>query len=89
MSLARNGHCVGVRGDRSGPRNGLRSVCVVGAGAAGLCALRHFSTRPDLFGPIVAFEQSEQVGGTWNYNEKTGTNENGLPVHSSMYRDLQ
>ncbi len=85
MIAARNGHCVGVNGGR----NRLRSVCIVGAGAAGLCALRHFAARPDLFGEVVAYEQSGTVGGTWNYSEQTGTDANGLPVHSSMYRDLQ
>lgn len=72
----------------NGGRNRLRSVCIVGAGAAGLCALRHFAARPDLFGEVVAYEQSGTVGGTWNYSEQTGTDANGLPVHSSMYRDL-
>ena len=67
----------------------MRSVGVIGAGAAGLCALRHFTSRPDQFGPIVCYEQSTKVGGTWNYSEHTGTDQHGLPIHSSMYRDLQ
>ena len=67
----------------------LKSVCVVGAGAAGLCALRHFTSRLDRFGPIVCFEQTDKVGGTWNYTDKIGTDQNGLPIHSSMYRDMK
>lgn len=66
-----------------------KSVCVIGAGAAGLCALRHFITRPDCFGPIVCYEQTSQIGGTWNYSEDVGLDQNGLAIHSSMYRDLQ
>ena len=65
-----------------------QSVCVLGAGAAGLCALRHFTTLPNQFGPVQCFEQSNTVGGLWNYTQQTGINQNGLPVHSSMYRDL-
>ena len=63
-------------------------VCVIGGGASGLCALRHFAANLDHF-KLEAFEQMKEVGGTWNYNEKTGLDTNGLPVHSSMYRDLK
>ena len=65
-----------------------KSVCVIGAGAAGLCALRHFTTRLDKFDPVVCYEQTDKVGGTWNYTDNTGTDHHGLPIHSSMYRDL-
>ena len=37
----------------------------------------------------VVFEQSSVVGGTWVYNEKTGQDQWGLPVHSSMYKSLK
>lgn len=63
-----------------------KSVCIIGAGAAGLCALRHF-TSPDVcanFGPVVCYEQTDILGGTWNYVEQTDSK-----VHSSMYRDLR
>lgn len=63
-------------------------VCVVGGGAAGLCALRHFAANSNEF-EIEAFEKMEQIGGTWIYNEKTGFDVQGLPIHSSMYRDLR
>jgi cation diffusion facilitator CzcD-associated flavoprotein CzcO len=62
-------------------------VCVIGAGAAGLCAARHLlsSTR---FTPVV-FEQSAVVGGTWVYTDERGRDsKNGLPIHSSMYKNL-
>ncbi|XP_029957316.1 flavin-containing monooxygenase FMO GS-OX-like 4 [Salarias fasciatus] len=67
----------------------LHRVAVVGAGAAGLCAARHILSRPDRFAPPVLFELSGRVGGTWCYEERVGTDERGLPVHSSMYRDLR
>ncbi|KAK2827948.1 hypothetical protein Q5P01_018982 [Channa striata] len=67
----------------------LPRAAVVGAGAAGLCAARHILSRPDTFAPPVVFELTGGVGGTWCYDERVGTYEDGRPVHSSMYRDLR
>ncbi|KAG7516973.1 flavin-containing monooxygenase FMO GS-OX4-like [Solea senegalensis] len=67
----------------------LRRVAVVGAGAAGLCAARHILSRPNTFTHPAVFELSDNVGGTWCYEERVGTHDNGRPVHSSMYRDLR
>ncbi|XP_076470292.1 uncharacterized protein LOC143300470 [Babylonia areolata] len=63
-------------------------VAVIGAGAAGLCAVRHLASRSPTFS-VKAFEQSSGVGGTWAYTDATGTDCRGLPVHSSMYRNLK
>lgn len=63
-------------------------VCIVGAGAAGLCALRHFGARPETFS-VCAYEQTRFVGGTWRYSDKVGLDDNGLPIHSSMYKNLR
>ena len=63
-------------------------VAVIGAGATGLCCARHLSRFPDLFNFSV-FEQSKQIGGTWVYSDRIGTDEHGLPVHSSMYENLR
>ena len=63
-------------------------VCIIGAGAAGLCALRNFAVHLNEF-EIEAFEKMEEIGGTWIYNEKTGLDSKGFPIHSSMYRDLR
>ena len=63
-------------------------VAVIGAGAGGLAALRHLTAKPQTFQP-VAYEQSTVVGGTWVYNEHTGTDDYGLPIHSSMYKNLE
>lgn len=64
-------------------------VAVVGAGAAGLCAARHVLARPDIYAPPVVYELTKSVGGTWFYEERVGHYDNGMPIHSSMYRDLR
>jgi len=63
-------------------------VAVIGAGAAGLCAARHILATNGRIVPTV-FEQSGGVGGTWVYTENTGTDKHGLPIHSSMYKNLK
>ncbi|XP_033755055.1 LOW QUALITY PROTEIN: flavin-containing monooxygenase FMO GS-OX5-like [Pecten maximus] len=63
-------------------------VAVIGAGAAGLCALRHLTTRQPQF-QAVCFEQNSRLGGTWIYTDQTGVDDHGLPIHSSMYRNLK
>lgn len=61
-------------------------VGVVGAGAAGLCAIKHSLS----FGcDVIAFEQTENVGGTWVYSELTGDDKHGNGIHSSMYEGLR
>lgn len=37
---------------------------------------------------IVCFEKQADWGGQWNYTWRTGLDEHGEPVHSSMYRNL-
>lgn len=39
-------------------------VCVIGAGAAGLCAARHFSRLPQLF-TVAVIEQTASIADTW------------------------
>lgn len=63
-------------------------VGVIGCGAAGLSALRHLSARPNLF-RCVGIEQSAGVGGTWRYTDMVGIDTNGLPVQTSMYKNLR
>lgn len=62
-------------------------VCVIGAGAAGLCALRHLAANT-IF-EVTAYEQTNDIGGTWVYKEQVGLDENGLSIHSSMYQNLR
>lgn len=61
-------------------------ICIVGAGAAGLAALRQSLAQGH---ECVAFEQSDRIGGTWNYTDRTHFDEFGLPIHSSMYQGLK
>ena len=65
-----------------------RKVCVVGGGTGGLCAARHLSCYPNLF-EFVVLEKTSNVGGTWNYTEKIGHDEHGLPIHTSMYKNMR
>jgi trimethylamine monooxygenase len=37
---------------------------------------------------VVCFERQDDLGGLWNYTWRTGTDEFGEPVHTSMYRYL-
>lgn len=64
-------------------------VAVIGAGAAGLCVARHVLSHPNVFAPPVVFELTENVGGTWCYDERVGRSDDGRLIHSSMYRDLR
>ena len=63
-------------------------VCVIGAGAAGLAAARHLTSELDVF-DVRVFEKASRVGGTWVYSENTGIDGRGIPVHSSLYRNLR
>lgn len=61
-------------------------LAIIGAGPTGLIALRH---SLDEGHDCEVFEKTDNVGGTWAYTEKTGNDEYGLPIHSSMYADLK
>ena len=61
---------------------------MIGAGPAGLAAARHLAGQPNVF-DVSTFEQASRVGGTWMYNENTGTDERGFPIYSSIYRNLK
>jgi len=62
-------------------------LAVIGGGAAGLCAARHFANLQSVV-PCV-FEQSDDLGGTWVYTDQTGSDSRGEPIHSSMYSNLR
>ena len=63
-------------------------VAVIGAGAAGLCMGRYLAADPSVFSTVI-YEQTGCVGGTWVYTDNTGVDGHGLPVHSSMYKNLK
>ncbi|KAK0084593.1 hypothetical protein PV325_006762 [Microctonus aethiopoides] len=69
------------------PRKKIR-ICVIGAGAAGLCAARHLSHDLESFEPAI-FEQNITIGGTWVYNDNVGIDNNNYPIHSSIYKNLR
>lgn len=67
-------------------------VAIIGAGPAGLAQLRAFEAARAKGGPvpdeILCFERQADWGGQWNATWRTGLDEHGEPVHSSMYRHL-
>jgi cation diffusion facilitator CzcD-associated flavoprotein CzcO len=63
-------------------------VCVIGAGAAGLAALRHLTAQPHKF-RATAYEQTDSVGGTWVYTDSVDKDSHGLPIHSSVYKYMK
>lgn len=69
----------------------VQRVAVIGAGVSGLCCARRF-TEPgfrDRF-QVVVYEQTDRVGGQWVYTTQVGVDdETGLPLHSSMYKNLR
>ena len=63
-------------------------VIVIGAGPAGLCALRHLKEKPELYEPM-AFEKMDCIGGNWVYSDETDLDENGFTMHSNVYKNLR
>jgi trimethylamine monooxygenase len=66
-------------------------VAIIGAGPCGTAALRAFQSAKkngQEIPEIVCFEKQSDWGGLWNYDWRTGLDEYGEPVHSSMYRYL-
>ena len=69
----------------------MTRVAIIGAGPCGLSQLRAFAQARDKgeeIPEIVCFEKQSEWGGLWNYTWRTGLDENGVPVHGSMYRYL-
>lgn len=60
-------------------------VAIIGAGVAGLASARRCLEYG--FEPVV-YERSKEEGGTWVYDERTGLDEFGMPIHTSMYQNL-
>ncbi|XP_073950542.1 senecionine N-oxygenase-like [Choristoneura fumiferana] len=61
-------------------------VCVIGAGVAGLSSARYLKQEGISF---TVLECTQYVGGTWRYDPRVGYDENGLLLHTSMYKHLR
>jgi trimethylamine monooxygenase len=68
-----------------------KKLAIIGAGPSGLAQLRAFQSAQNNgedIPEIVCYEKQSNWGGLWNYSWRTGLDENGEPVHNSMYRYL-
>ena len=66
-------------------------LAIIGAGSSGLAQLRAFESAErdgQEIPEIVCFEKQADWGGQWNFTWRTGLDEHGEPVHSSMDRNL-
>ncbi|GLG83300.1 NAD(P)-binding domain-containing protein [Acinetobacter calcoaceticus] len=69
----------------------MTRVAIIGAGPSGMAQLRAFQSAQQKgidIPEIVCFEKQSDWGGQWNYTWRTGLDQHGEPVHSSMYRYL-
>lgn len=62
------------------------SVCVIGAGVAGLTAIKN-SLQYQL--NVVCYEKGKDIGGTWIYEDLPPNIKDDCEVHSSMYKELR
>lgn len=66
-------------------------VAIIGAGPSGMAQMRAFESARAAGREVpefVCFEKQADWGGQWNYDWRTGIDQLGEPVHSSMYRNL-
>ncbi|XP_032521487.2 senecionine N-oxygenase-like isoform X2 [Danaus plexippus] len=61
-------------------------VCIIGAGLAGLTSGKYLQDEGINF---IILEATKYFGGTWRYDPRVGYDENGLPLHTSMYKHLR
>ena len=66
----------------------MRRVCIIGAGASGLCAARQLSAL-DPPPEFVVYEQSREVGGVWVYRDEAGVDQDGYTVQGRMYKNMR
>ena len=66
-----------------------KRVLVIGAGAAGLIAIKEFGSFPDVF-DVVCMESLSVVGGLWNYSEViTDPNHPTGSDYTAVYKNLR
>lgn len=61
-----------------------KRVVVIGAGTAGICSAKN---AVESGFEVIVYEQAKQLGGLWNYTDRTGADEHGIPT-SYMYEGL-
>lgn len=59
---------------------------MIGAGIAGLSTARYLKEEGINF---TVLEATRYVGGTWRYDPRIKTDENGQPLYTSMYKHLR
>lgn len=62
------------------------NIAVIGAGPSGLCAAKHAIGHGY---NVTVYEQTSEIGGTWVYTDQTDTDDYGLPIHTSMYKNMR
>ncbi|KAL4715974.1 hypothetical protein ACJJTC_013274 [Scirpophaga incertulas] len=62
-------------------------VCIVGAGYSGLGAARYLKDYG--IDNFKMFEATKHIGGTWRFDPHVGTDEDGMPLFTSMYKNLR
>lgn len=60
-------------------------VLVIGAGVSGICAAKNAVAKGFA---VTVYEQTDNLGGLWNYTDQTGVDENGITTNY-MYKDLR
>ncbi|XP_037294204.1 senecionine N-oxygenase-like isoform X2 [Manduca sexta] len=61
-------------------------ACIIGGGFAGLATARYMKQYGVNF---TLFEASRHIGGTWRFDPHVGIDEDGLPLFTSMYKNLR
>lgn len=61
-------------------------ACIIGAGYSGLGTARYMKEYGLNF---TVFEASKHIGGTWRFDPHVGVDEDGLPLFTSMYKNLR
>lgn len=64
----------------------ILNIAIIGAGTSGLAAAKT-AIQQDF--NVTVFEQTEAIGGTWWYTDRTGKDQYGIPIHSAMYQGLR
>ena len=69
-----------------------KRIGIIGAGPSGIGQLHAFQLardRGEMIGHLVCFEKQSEIGGAWTYTWRTGLDEYGESIHSSMYQNLR